>query len=115
MNSNTDYEYADGNGNRYILSNNQLRYIPLKPEESSTGTYHGGEPFEISLSVGQQSELQQIFDNAIAAEQSLTKDRAKMTGLVTKSSQSESVSVILKSNAPEKEALENALNKLKPN
>jgi hypothetical protein len=114
MNSISDYEYADGSGNRYVLSNATLRYIPVKPEESSTGMYSGGEPFEISLSADQIRELQHVFDNAILAQQSHTQDRAKMTGLIIKSSQSESVSVILKPDAPQKEALENALLKLKP-
>lgn len=113
MNSNPHYEYADGSGNRYIVSDTTLRYIPVRPEGSSTGMYSGGEPFEISLSAGQIRELQQVFENAIAAQQSHTKDRAKMTGLVIKSTQSDTVSVILKSNAPEKETLENALNRFK--
>jgi hypothetical protein len=114
MNSISDYEYADGSGNRYVLSNATLRYIPVKPEESSTGMYSGGEPFEISLSADQIRELEQVFDNAILAQQSHTQDRAKMTGLIIKSSQTESISVILESNAPEKKALENALLTLKP-
>ena len=36
------YEYADGSANLYSLNGNTLSYDPVRPEESSTGTYSGG-------------------------------------------------------------------------
>lgn len=42
---NQEFVYRDGNGNRYKFTREYLEYIPVQPEESSSGIYSGGEPF----------------------------------------------------------------------
>ena len=51
------YQYADGSGNRYRLHQDSLKYIPVKPEMSSSGIYDGGDPQSVHLSHARQEEL----------------------------------------------------------
>lgn len=37
-----NYRYADGNANEYVFSKNSFEYFPVKPAQSSSGTYDGG-------------------------------------------------------------------------
>jgi hypothetical protein len=47
--STSTYQYADGSANVYRIKPDSLEYIPVKPEESSTGMYSGGEPKKVAL------------------------------------------------------------------
>lgn len=41
--------YLDQNNNQYRLSAEELRYQPVTPQASSSGTYSGGEPAVVQL------------------------------------------------------------------
>jgi hypothetical protein len=83
MNTSVQYEYADGSANRYIITPTLLTYDPVKPEESSTGMYSGGEPAEVSLSKEEFEALQSLFDMAIANTAVHINDRIKTSGMIT--------------------------------
>ncbi len=36
-------DYGDGNGNQYIIEQDSIEYIPVKPKFSSSGIYDGGD------------------------------------------------------------------------
>ena len=55
------FVYHDGNGNKYTLLRNILEYTPIKPAESSTGIYDGGNAFKKTLNVAQQKKLFNLF------------------------------------------------------
>lgn len=44
-----EYFISDGSGNAYDLRQNQIHYIPVKPENSSSGMYSGGEEKTTSI------------------------------------------------------------------
>lgn len=82
MNAEPRLMYADGSANRYEISSTELKYIPVKPEESSTGMYSGGEPAQIALSNEQYSQLKNLFESALAQTDQHIPDRIKTSGLV---------------------------------
>ena len=55
------FVYFDGNGNKYYLKQNVLKYFPVKPSESSSGDYDGGEEFTKYLNAAQHQKLSSLF------------------------------------------------------
>ncbi|GAG85526.1 unnamed protein product [marine sediment metagenome] len=51
------YNYLDGNGNKYIISNELIEYIPVKPFFSSSGVYNGGDYIKKEISEIQYNKL----------------------------------------------------------
>jgi len=108
MNQQPQLIYADGSANRYEISANELRYIPVKPEESSTGMYSGGEPAQVVLSTEQYSRLKNLFETALAQTDQQIPDRIKTSGLVVVGEKK----VILKQESAIKAKIENELKEL---
>jgi len=107
----TDYSYADGSANVYELRGHVLEYIPVKPEESSTGTYSGGEPKTVTISTQQRDTLQSLFEKAILNTAVHQKDRAKGTGAITMIKSKEEQRYILRMGCAEIGRIEEALKK----
>ena len=105
-NNPTQYEYADGSGNRYILTPTSLSYIPVKPGESSSGTYSGGEPKEILLKDGQFNSIRTLLDNAINNTSIHIQDRVKMSGAISIVYKKERKQYILRPGSEELKAIE---------
>ncbi|HEY3445331.1 MAG TPA: hypothetical protein VGK67_03160 [Myxococcales bacterium] len=106
--------YADGSGNVYALEGDRLRYSPVTPEASSSGTYSGGDPFEKTLSPQDLSDLTRALDAALEAKGSHIQDRVMMSGAVTLERTGERQSFILAAGCPEQRALEAVLARLVP-
>lgn len=81
--SRVQYQFADGNGNVYLLTAKELEYIPVKPEESSSGFYSGGEPKSVTLTTGQFDSLKSLFDGAINNPAIQLNDRIKTSGVIS--------------------------------
>ena len=75
-----NYEYIDGNGNLYVISSTTIVYDPITPEESSTGTYSGGEPYNITIDLKQFNNLENKFKKVMTNTDGQTKARNKGTG-----------------------------------
>lgn len=103
------YHYADGSANKYILTATSLEYLPVTPEESSTGTYSGGDPAFVEITAEQFNTLKGLFETAIAKTEIHTDSRDKMTGLIIRTAPSGSTRVILLPGVPEMLAIEKAL------
>lgn len=112
MHAQPQYTYADGSANHYVITDSSLQYIPVKPEESSTGMYSGGDPADVKLTKEQFESLKQLLEEAISATGNHIADRIKMSGAVTRITASDTVTIILKPGAPEQDALESALKQL---
>lgn len=102
---NPSLRYSDGNGNTYVLTTTSIRYVPVKPQYSSSGAYDGGEPKEKGISAGQ-------FDAAVAEFERLhgltgvhTHNREMGTGVLTRINGEEEWTVIVKMGS-EKDGLE---------
>ncbi|MBL7872426.1 MAG: hypothetical protein JNM78_12490 [Cyclobacteriaceae bacterium] len=112
MNSPTQYEYSDGSANRYVITETTLEYIPVKPEESSTGMYSGGEPKLVSITNDQYKTVASLFETAFENTSAHMTERPKMSGLIVSITGSTSHQAILKPDSVEKKNIEEALKKL---
>jgi hypothetical protein len=115
MNKSIQYEYADGSGNRYIITQGTLSYIPVTPEESSSGMYSGGDPKEILLKGNQYNAIRSLLDNAITKNLSSSihmDGRVKMSGLISVVDQEGRREYILKPGSEELKAIEALLSEM---
>lgn len=110
MNS-VHYQYADGSANVYILKPDSLEYVPVKPEESSTGMYSGGEPKKVALAPEEFRAISNLLEGAIKKTEIHIPDRVKTSGTITTFSGNEKRSVMLKPGCKEIAELEAALKK----
>lgn len=106
------YTFADGSGNQYKLSPNVLEYIPVKPEESSTGMYSGGEPKTVNVTTEQFTTLETLFKKAIENSSIHMQDRIKTSGAITVSHENKQKHYIIKPNTKELIAIDSTLRKM---
>jgi hypothetical protein len=109
---NTAYQYSDGNANIYIITPNTLEYIPVKPQESSSGFYQGGVPKKVVLPSQAFQTLAAQFEAAKKNAGIHTSERQKGSGLITTITGSEKHVVILKPGCVELANIEAALREL---
>ncbi len=76
------YNYLDGNGNKYIISNELIEYIPVKPSFSSSGVYNGGDYIKKEINQKQYRKLAISLNAAIKNKKSHIKNRVKISGLI---------------------------------
>lgn len=113
MNITTDeYEYADGSANLYRITSDSVQYIPVTPEESSTGFYSGGEPAKVSITSEQFQSLKKQLDDAVADTTWHTPDRAKGTALIIRIAPQDTTRVILRQGAAPIASIETNLKEL---
>ncbi|MGC4121665.1 MAG: hypothetical protein QM765_45215 [Myxococcales bacterium] len=109
--------YADGSGNAWLLDGARLRYVPVRPEESSSGTYSGGEPFERSLTAEERAELTSALDAAwaaVGAQVPDVPDRGMGSGLVSRERAGGRESVVLAPGCREQRVIESVLASMRP-
>ena len=107
------YIYYDGAGNKYEIQSLSLNYSPMKPMESSSGTYDGGEAYSKVLTKLNFIKFVDVFERAIWNEEAHSERREMGCGTVRKYLNNEVVSQInlkMKS-SPSKEILD-LINKL---
>jgi hypothetical protein len=112
MKSDHRYVYADGSANRYIITPDTLEYDPVTPEESSTGTYSGGDPKTVSISAEQFESIGQLFDKAIANKMVHIEDRIKTSGAISIVKGDTRTQAVLAPGCAEKEAIESLLKQI---
>lgn len=112
MNQSVQYIYADDSANRYVITPNQIEYIPVKPEESSTGMYSGGEPKKVSITKEQFEEISIVFERAFQTTTSHIENRMKSSGLVEKNVGNDRTSCILRPKSESLIEIETALKEL---
>jgi len=95
MNDSLQFEYADGNGNRYTITRSALSYIPVKPEESSSGTYSGGSPTSITITSGEFQRISDVLMKAVDNPASHSSNRVMMSGTISMINKSNKKQIIL--------------------
>lgn len=100
--------YMDQNNNRYEISGNQLKYISVRSQNSSSGTYSGGEDREIGINEDDFNHLKQLSFKLIEATETHAPKREMMTAVLIVSGHN----VILR-NSPERQRLESSLLELR--
>ncbi len=112
MNNSDYYQYADGSANVYIITSDSLEYIPVKPEESSTGMYSGGEPKKTALSIQEFRNVRFMLEAAKKNHAAHIPERIKTSGIITTISGDESTNFILRPGCKEITEIETQLKKL---
>lgn len=106
------YQYADGNANVYIISPDTLEYVPVKPQESSSGFYSGGEPKKVKLTTQEFQNLVTLIEAAMKNTDAHMQERVKGSGAIKTLTGSEKHAIFLKPACAEQQKLEAALKKL---
>lgn len=112
MSTSTHYEYADGSANLYILTSDSLAYEPVKPEESSTGMYSGGDPKKVAIKIEDFRNVRSLLEAAKKNHAVHITDRIKTSGVITTVSDAEKTNFILMPGSKEIIAIETALKQL---
>jgi hypothetical protein len=107
------YSYSDGSGNRYLFSKNSFEYFPVKPAESSTGHYDGGDPVKNQPDPGLFAKVTGLIHAAAEAKTDHTPDRAKGTAKIEITEGVVSTMFILKMNSTWRSDIEAVLTKMK--
>lgn len=111
-NTSSYYRYDDGNANAYIMTADSLEYVPVKPEESSTGFYSGGEAKKIAITPEESASIRALLESARLNSTIHIPARIKASGVITLFSESKKASVIITPGCLELVKIETALKKL---
>lgn len=109
------YTYADGSSNKYKLLNNRLEYDPMTPELSSSGTYSGGDPFEIELKKIDVIKLIDVLERAIWSVNDHSERRTKGCGTIIKNLKDENERFYLRYNSNSLNEINNYLKRIQTN
>lgn len=88
--------YTDQNNNRYFISEQTLRYDPIKELESSSGTYSGGDPVSVNITSEQLRKLREMAQKLVASSEGKTTKREMLTSVLALKTGDSLKSVILK-------------------
>ena len=103
------YEYHDGNGNRYIIKNEDIEYIPIKPSQSSSGFYDRGDYVKKEISKLEFNQISSVLLEAVKNKESHIKNRVKMSGRIVVLEGDNKNSCILNPYSEEKDKIEKTL------
>ncbi|MFX1378189.1 MAG: hypothetical protein ACFFA4_03775 [Promethearchaeota archaeon] len=106
------YYYFDGNGNKYIINAETIEYIPIKPYNSSSGFYNGGDYLKKELNKTQYDYIVSILNLAAQNRKNHIKDRVKGSGFIIIQEKTREKSFILRPNSEEIQEIENSLQKI---
>jgi hypothetical protein len=104
--------YADGNANLYKIGQDWLEYVPVTPDQSSSGFYSGGEPKTVKITTEELEKIKELFTKAFADKSQHVENRVKMTGAISQFSDNQWFSVVLDAQSSHKLAIENLLKDL---
>jgi len=99
--------YSDGSANSYAFSHTdpgqraQFVYDPVRPEESSSGAYSGGDPARAALTADDVAQLWEILDALEADTAAHVEARAKGTTAISWSTPEGDARFIVKRGAAE--------------
>jgi hypothetical protein len=103
------YEYHDGNANRYIIENETIEYIPIKPSQSSSGIYDGGDYVKKEISKSEFDQISSVLVEAINNNACHIRVRVKMSGRIIAVEGDNKNSYLLNPYSEEKEKIEKCL------
>lgn len=100
------YSYSDGSGNVYIITHTSFEYIPVKPAQSSSGIYDGGDYIKTELSEHQFAQLKKLLQTAVLNTSAHTTERIKTSGMIIIDNNGNKKIIILKPNCKEQIEIE---------
>ena len=109
---NLRYEYLDGNSNQYLIEKEDkiiIEYIPIKPYQSSSRIYDGGDYIKKEISKLQYNQLKKSFNDTFKNKEIHIKDRVKRSGMIIIQEKSEKKICIINPDSQELQKIENNL------
>ena len=104
-----DCIFFDGSGNKYIVTENSLEYIPIQPAQSSSLSYSAGQYLKRDLNADEYASIVELATRAINNTEIQTEVKAKGNPAIV----FQQKTFILKMNAELTEQLVNLLKKIK--
>ena len=105
----TNYTFFDGSGNKYIVTEDSLEYIPITPAQSSSLSYSGGQYVKRDLNADEYNSILDLAARAIKNKEIQTEEKAKGNPAIVFQQRT----FILKMNAELANQLLNLLKKIK--
>ncbi|MHA2035817.1 MAG: hypothetical protein ACW98X_05250 [Promethearchaeota archaeon] len=105
-------KYLDGSGNEYNINREYkitIEYNPVKPLQSSSGIYNGGDYIKTELSEQQFHKILSTLREAVDNKKILIKDRVKGSGMVILQEKNKENVYILKPGSKEIDDIEKVL------
>ena len=104
-----NYRYLDGSGNEYIINNEFIEYIPIKPIYSSSGIYDGGNYIKKEINKLEYDQLISTLNRAMNNEKIHIKNRVKASGMIIIQDKNKENMCILNPNSKEVQNIEKML------
>ena len=107
--------YCDGSGNEYIINNEPkftIEYNPVKPLESSSGIYDGGEYVKREISELQYNKIVLSIRDAIKNREIYINERVKGSGMIILQDENKEDVYILEPGSKEIDKIEEILHEL---
>jgi hypothetical protein len=111
-NSDTVYTYYDAARNKYVLTLNELQYIPVNKKESSSGMYSGGTYDSRELNKKQRQKLELLFNAAFTDTLAQTDKNIKPNSAIEITVDSKKISFMLKAKSAINISINNYLKQL---
>ena len=80
---NMPYLYTDQNNNQYSISASEIRYYPIEPSESSSGTYSGGEKITLKITPEAFKEISSQADALLLTSKEFTSARRMPMAIIS--------------------------------
>ena len=96
----TTYSYYDAARNKYILNGDTIEYIPVKPLESSSGIYNGGNYIKKEIQATDRDKLLLLFKKANTTKKAQTDKNIKPNAVVEIKTGNKKTSFLLKATSP---------------
>ena len=77
------YLYTDQNNNQYNISASEIRYNPIEPSESSSGTYSGDEKITLKITPEAFKEISKQADALLLTSKEFTSARRMLTAIIS--------------------------------
>ena len=104
--------YLDGSGNEYIINNEvkiTIEYNPVKPLQSSSGIYDGGDYIKKEISELHYNNIISTLREAIENRNIYINDRVKGSGMIILQEENKEIVYILEPGSKEIEIIEKSL------
>ena len=96
----TTYSYYDAARSKYILNGDTIEYIPVKPLESSSGIYNGGNYIKKEIQATDRDKLLLLFKKASTTKKAQTDKNIKPNAVVEIKTGNKKTSFLLKATTP---------------
>ena len=96
----TTYSYYDAARSKYILNGDTIEYIPVKPVESSSGIYDGGQYTKKEIMAADRDKLLFLFKKASTTKKAQTDKYIKPNAVVEIKTGNKKTSFLLKATSP---------------